>query len=66
MIFLRNLSLILAFVLATVAASLGDEAQLRGIVAKFAHAKSFQATEAIVKELAATGDAAVERPLAAL
>ena len=66
MIFLRNLSLILAFVLATAATSLGDEAQLRGIVAKFGNAKSFQATEAIVKELAATGDAAVERPLVAL
>ncbi|EHK55861.1 urea ABC transporter permease [Mesorhizobium alhagi CCNWXJ12-2] len=43
-----------------------DEAALRPIIAKFAAAKNFKATEAVVQELAATGDPAVERPLAAL
>jgi urea transport system permease protein len=43
-----------------------DEAALRPIVAKFAEAKNFKATEAIVQELAATGDPAVGRPLSAL
>ncbi len=43
-----------------------DEAALRTIVAKLATTKNFQETEAIVRELAATGDPAVERPLAAL
>ncbi|WP_394890934.1 urea ABC transporter permease subunit UrtB [Mesorhizobium sp. AaZ16] len=43
-----------------------DEAGLREIIAKFAAARNFKATEAVVQELAATGDPAVERPLAAL
>ncbi|MBL8583738.1 MAG: urea ABC transporter permease subunit UrtB [Rhizobiaceae bacterium] len=43
-----------------------DEAVLREIVGKFAVSKNFQSTEAIVGELAGTGDPAVQRPLAAL
>jgi urea transport system permease protein len=52
--------------LATVAAAQADEAALRSIIAKFATAKNFTATEAIVRELVATGDPVVETPLAAL
>ncbi len=52
--------------LAFAAPSHADEAALRAIIAKFATAKGFPATEAIVRELAATGDTSVERPLAAL
>jgi urea transport system permease protein len=43
-----------------------DESALRGIIAKFADAKNFRDTEAVVKELVATGDSSVERPLTAL
>ena len=43
-----------------------DEAALRPIIAKFAAAKNFQATEAIVRELVASGDPVVEKPLLAL
>ncbi|MGE0499424.1 MAG: urea ABC transporter permease subunit UrtB [Rhizobiaceae bacterium] len=43
-----------------------DEAELRAIIAKFATTKNFQETEAVVRELAATGETAVERPLVAL
>jgi urea transport system permease protein len=43
-----------------------DKVALREIVGKFAIAKNFRATEEIVRELAATGDPSVERPLAAL
>ena len=43
-----------------------DEAALRPIIAKFAAAKNFKATEAVVQELAAAGDPAAGRPLAAL
>jgi len=43
-----------------------DEAALRATIAKFATVKGFPATEAIIRELAAAGDPAVERPLAAL
>ena len=41
-------------------------ADLRAVVAKFAAATNFSATEAVVRELAASGDPAVERPLSAL
>jgi urea transport system permease protein len=43
-----------------------DEATLRPIIAKLATAKGFPATEAIVRELVASGDPAVEKPLLAL
>ncbi|HTV71273.1 MAG TPA: urea ABC transporter permease subunit UrtB [Rhizobiaceae bacterium] len=43
-----------------------DEATLRPIIAKFATSKNFKDTEAIVRELGATGDPAVEKVLVAL
>ncbi|PZO80225.1 MAG: urea ABC transporter permease subunit UrtB [Mesorhizobium amorphae] len=43
-----------------------DEAQLRAILTKFADAKGFPAIEAVVRELGASGDPAVARPLEAL
>ncbi|HSO47332.1 MAG TPA: urea ABC transporter permease subunit UrtB, partial [Rhizobiaceae bacterium] len=43
-----------------------DEAQLRAIIAKFADAKNFNETQAIVGELAATGEGAASRVLTAL
>ncbi len=43
-----------------------DEATLRPIIAKFASAKNFQATEAVVRELVASSDPMVEKPLIAL
>ncbi|MER2633022.1 MAG: urea ABC transporter permease subunit UrtB, partial [Rhizobiaceae bacterium] len=48
------------------APAFAGEAELRAIVAKFATVKNFPETEAAVKELAATGDPAAGRPLAAL
>ncbi|BCH24700.1 urea ABC transporter permease subunit UrtB [Mesorhizobium sp. L-8-3] len=63
---LRLLGLV-AFVLASafVPANAG-EAELRTAISKFAGVRNFQATEAVVLELAATGDAKVERSLASL
>jgi urea transport system permease protein len=66
MTFLRNLGLFFLLFLSTATPLLGAESAVRSIVAKFATAKNFSATETIVRELAATGDAAVERPLKAL
>ena len=43
-----------------------DEASIRAGLAKFADAKGFAEIEAVVRELGATGDPAVSRPLAAL
>src|SRR4051794_10517131 len=43
-----------------------DEAALRTTIAKFAAAKNFSATEAVVRELGATGDPAVGKVLTAL
>ncbi|TPK30421.1 urea ABC transporter permease subunit UrtB [Mesorhizobium sp. B2-5-3] len=62
----RALGLTLLFLLATLSSSDAGEADLRGIIAKFAAAKGFSETGAVVHDLAATGDPAVERPLAAL
>jgi len=63
---LRAIGLTLLFLLATLSSSGAGEADLRGIIAKFATAKGFSETGAVVHDLAATGDPAVERPLAAL
>ena len=63
---LRQLLVKFFLVLAFVAPASADEAALRAIIAKFAAAKNFQATEQVVRQLAATGDTAVERPLKAL
>jgi urea transport system permease protein len=57
-------TILLALVFAAPASA--DEAALRATIAKFATVKGFPATEAIVRELAAAGDPAVQRPLAAL
>ena len=65
-ILFRRLLLTVLVALAFAAPSHADEAALRAIIAKFATAKGFPATEAIMRELAATGDTSVERPLAAL
>ncbi|MBZ9854764.1 urea ABC transporter permease subunit UrtB [Mesorhizobium sp. CA13] len=62
----RALGLTLLFLLATLSSSGAGEADLRGVIAKFAAAKGFSDTGAVVHDLAATGDPAVERPLAAL
>ncbi|ESY16254.1 MULTISPECIES: urea ABC transporter permease subunit UrtB [unclassified Mesorhizobium] len=66
MILLRTLGLMLVFLVASLLPSNAAEADLRAIVAKFATGTGFAATEAVVRELAATGDPLVERPLAAL
>src|SRR3954453_10100882 len=60
------IGLTLLFLLATLSSSGASEADLRGIIAKFATATGFSETGAIVRELTASGDPAVERPLAAL
>jgi urea transport system permease protein len=65
-ILFRRLLMTVLLALAFAVPASADEAALRTIVAKFATAKGFPATEAIVRELAATGDTSVERPLAAL
>ena len=66
MILLRTLGLMLVFLMASLLPSNAAEADLRAIIAKFAAGTGFAATEAVVRELAATGDPLVERPLAAL
>lgn len=66
MILTRAIGLTLLLLLAMLSPSNAAEADLRAIIAKFATASNFSATEAVVRELAATGDAAVERPLGAL
>ncbi|RWQ19601.1 urea ABC transporter permease subunit UrtB [Mesorhizobium sp.] len=66
MILTRAIGLTLLLLLAMLPPSNAAEADLRAIIAKFATASNFSATEAVVRELAATGDAAVERPLGAL
>jgi urea transport system permease protein len=66
MILLRAFGLMLVFLMASLLPSNAAEADLRAIIAKFAAGPGFAATEAVVRELAATGDPLVERPLAAL
>ncbi|WP_192253717.1 urea ABC transporter permease subunit UrtB [Mesorhizobium caraganae] len=66
MILLRILGLMLVFLMASLLPSNAAEADLRAIIAKFATGTGFAATETVVRELAATGDPLVERPLAAL
>ncbi|BCG88103.1 branched-chain amino acid ABC transporter permease [Mesorhizobium sp. 113-3-9] len=62
----RMIGLTLLFLLATLSSSGAGEADLRGIIAKFATAKGFSEIGTVVHELAATGDPAVEGPLSAL
>ena len=66
MILARVLVLVFAFLAGGLVPSAADEAALRETIAKFATAKDFKATEAVVRELAATGDPAVEKVLLAL
>lgn len=66
MILLRALGFMLVFLMASLLPSNAAEADLRAIIAKFASGTGFAATEAVVRELATTGDPLVERPLAAL
>jgi urea transport system permease protein len=63
---LRALILSIGFLLSGMFAAQADDADIRAIIAKFATARNFGATEQIVRELGATGDARVERVLAAL
>ena len=49
-----------------ISSSSADEAAVRAGLAKFATAKGFAQIEAVVRELGATGDPAVAKPLAAL
>ena len=66
MVLLRALCLLIPLLTALVAPASADEAELRSVIAKLATVKGFPATQAIVKELAASGDPAVEKPLLAL
>ncbi|MDB4273610.1 urea ABC transporter permease subunit UrtB [bacterium] len=60
------IALLLALLVAGLCVASADESALRQTIAKFATAKDFKATEAVARELAATGDPAVEKVLAAL
>ncbi|OBQ75158.1 urea ABC transporter permease subunit UrtB [Mesorhizobium erdmanii] len=60
------MGLTLLFLMTTLSSSGAAEADLRAIIAKFATVTDFSETGAVVQELTATGDPAVERPLAAL
>jgi urea transport system permease protein len=62
----RRFLLTVFMALAFAAPASANQADLHAIIAKFAKARNFQATEEIVRELAATGHASVERSLAAL
>ncbi|MER8403211.1 urea ABC transporter permease subunit UrtB [Mesorhizobium sp. M0185] len=66
MILIRAIGLMLLLLLGMLLPSNASEADLRVVIAKFATAANFPAIEAVVRELAASGDPAVERPLAAL
>lgn len=66
MLLLRAIGLMLLLTMASLLPSKAAEADLRATIAKFAAATGFSATEAVVRELAASGDPAVERPLSAL
>jgi len=62
----QRLMAFLVVFLGMISASLADEAAIRAGLAKFATAKGFAQIEAVVRELGATGDPAVSKPLAAL
>ncbi|TPK99336.1 urea ABC transporter permease subunit UrtB [Mesorhizobium sp. B2-4-12] len=63
---MRMIGLTLLLLLTIFSPSHADEADLRATIAKFATAKGFSETGAVVHELAATADPVVARPLAAL
>jgi urea transport system permease protein len=62
----RGIGLAFLLLLQLALTARADEAALREIIAKFAAAKGFPAIEAVVRELGATGDPAVEQVLTAL
>ncbi|MFH1796120.1 MAG: urea ABC transporter permease subunit UrtB [Pseudomonadota bacterium] len=62
----RAIGLVLGFLATMLATALADDASIRATIAKFATARNFSETGEIVRELAATGDARVERLLLAL
>ena len=57
---------LLLFLFSAFSVAHADEATLRPVIAEFAGAKGFKEAEAVVRELAATGDPTVERVLTAL
>jgi urea transport system permease protein len=66
MTILRALCLYLLVLAGLASPAMSDEAAIRAVLSKFATATSFSHTEAVVRELGATGDPAVERALVAL
>ena len=66
MISLRAIGVIVLLMMAGLLPSKAAEADLRAALAKFVTATSFPATEAVVRELAASGDPSVEGALSAL
>ncbi|RWK19755.1 MAG: urea ABC transporter permease subunit UrtB [Mesorhizobium sp.] len=66
MTLLRAIGMMLLLTMASLLPSKAAEADLRATIAKFAAATNFSSTEAVVRELAASGDPAVERPLSSL
>ncbi len=66
MISLRAIGVIVLLMMAGLLPSKAAEADLRAALAKFVTATSFPATEAVVRELAASGDSSVEGALSAL
>ncbi|GIL01148.1 MAG: branched-chain amino acid ABC transporter permease [Alphaproteobacteria bacterium] len=66
MTFLRALATMLLMLVAVPPAQAADDAAIREAIAKFATARNFADTEAIVRELGASGDPRVEPALAAL
>ncbi|TIV68176.1 MAG: urea ABC transporter permease subunit UrtB, partial [Mesorhizobium sp.] len=56
MTLLRAIGLMLLLTMASLPPSSAAEADLRATIAKFAAAANFAATEAVVRELAASGD----------
>jgi urea transport system permease protein len=63
---LRAIGLAVCLLLSMLVSASADEALVRGMIAKFASAKNFNAAADVVRELGATGDARVERVLLAL
>jgi urea transport system permease protein len=57
---------LLALLLAVTGPVRADEAELRAVIAKFAEAKKFKQTEAVIDEIAAVGDPAAAPALNAL
>jgi urea transport system permease protein len=63
---LRIIAGVIAVFILSAQPVLGDEAELRTVIAKFAGAKKFSQTEAVIEELGALGDPAAATALRAL